>query len=322
MKSANPIGTFVCAAFGVACPAVAQLETGFEPPTYAGTAPGTGLAGQNGWSIVPSGGTPHIDWSVYPYTGNAPGIGGLPVGETQFVAGEKTAAGLARVAHAAPVSAGTWTLSFDLAIHWLGAPASPTVMGSVSLQPTQNFYIAFFAPAPGVPTPWDIHYPTMSAGGPLCCGSGTLPGPAWSGLAYNHWYHLVTVVDFVEHRITEVSITDLATGAASTVKPSGWYLSGGPASTEPLPDAIMLSAVGVHNPLSTRVIVAVDNLSLTAGAPCYPDCNADGALTVADFGCFQTKFVLGDPYADCNASGTLTVADFGCFQSAFVGGCP
>ena len=55
---------------------------------------------------------------------------------------------------------------------------------------------------------------------------------------------------------------------------------------------------------------------------CYPDCNADGATTVADFGCFQTKFVAGDPYADCNADGALTVADFGCFQTKFVVGCP
>ena len=54
---------------------------------------------------------------------------------------------------------------------------------------------------------------------------------------------------------------------------------------------------------------------------CYPDCNADGALTVADFGCFQTRFVANDPYADCNADGGLTVQDFGCFQTQFVGGC-
>ncbi len=56
--------------------------------------------------------------------------------------------------------------------------------------------------------------------------------------------------------------------------------------------------------------------------PCYPDCNADGALTVADFGCFQTNFIVGAPYADCNADGSLTVADFGCFQTNFVTGCP
>jgi hypothetical protein len=55
---------------------------------------------------------------------------------------------------------------------------------------------------------------------------------------------------------------------------------------------------------------------------CYPDCNADGQLTVADFGCFQTRFVAADPYADCNADGSLTVADYGCFQTEFVSGCP
>jgi hypothetical protein len=57
-------------------------------------------------------------------------------------------------------------------------------------------------------------------------------------------------------------------------------------------------------------------------AGCYADCSDDAALTVADFGCFQTKFVAGDPYADCNADGALTVADFGCFQTGFVAGCP
>ncbi len=55
---------------------------------------------------------------------------------------------------------------------------------------------------------------------------------------------------------------------------------------------------------------------------CYADCNADFALTIADFGCFQTRYVLVDPYADCNGDGSLTIADFGCFQTKFVGGCP
>ncbi len=55
---------------------------------------------------------------------------------------------------------------------------------------------------------------------------------------------------------------------------------------------------------------------------CYADCNADSMLTVADFGCFQTRFVAGDPYADCNGVGGLTIADFGCFQTRFVAGCP
>jgi hypothetical protein len=54
---------------------------------------------------------------------------------------------------------------------------------------------------------------------------------------------------------------------------------------------------------------------------CYPDCNTSGTLTIADFGCFQTRFVAADPYTDCNASGGLTVADFACFQARFVAGC-
>ena len=56
--------------------------------------------------------------------------------------------------------------------------------------------------------------------------------------------------------------------------------------------------------------------------PCYPDCNGDAALNLGDFGCFQTKFALGDPYADCNGDAVLNLGDFGCFQTKFALGCP
>ncbi|MCC6659619.1 MAG: PQQ-binding-like beta-propeller repeat protein [Phycisphaerales bacterium] len=56
--------------------------------------------------------------------------------------------------------------------------------------------------------------------------------------------------------------------------------------------------------------------------PCGPDCNADGSLNLADFGCFQTRFALGEPYADCNGDGVRNLADFGCFQTLFALGCP
>ena len=55
---------------------------------------------------------------------------------------------------------------------------------------------------------------------------------------------------------------------------------------------------------------------------CYADCTHDLVLTVADFGCFQTRFAADHPYADCNHDGLLTAADFGCFQTRFVVGCP
>jgi hypothetical protein len=68
--------------------------------------------------------------------------------------------------------------------------------------------------------------------------------------------------------------------------------------------------------------IGVDNVAFASAVGCYPDCNGDGSLTVADFGCFQTRFVAGHPYADCNGDGARTVADFGCFQTKFVAGCP
>ncbi len=41
--------------------------------------------------------------------------------------------------------------------------------------------------------------------------------------------------------------------------------------------------------------INLDDATNFVGLGCYPDCNGDGALTVADFGCFQTKFVAGCP---------------------------
>ncbi|MCC6660624.1 MAG: hypothetical protein IT437_07030 [Phycisphaerales bacterium] len=56
--------------------------------------------------------------------------------------------------------------------------------------------------------------------------------------------------------------------------------------------------------------------------PCYPDCNGDAILNLADFGCFTTKFALQDSYADCNGDGVRNLADFGCFTTKFALGCP
>ncbi|MCC6659763.1 MAG: hypothetical protein IT437_02630, partial [Phycisphaerales bacterium] len=45
-------------------------------------------------------------------------------------------------------------------------------------------------------------------------------------------------------------------------------------------------------------------------------------LNLSDFGCFTTKFALGDAYADCNGDGVLNLSDFGCFTTKFALGCP
>jgi hypothetical protein len=74
------------------------------------------------------------------------------------------------------------------------------------------------------------------------------------------------------------------------------------------------------NPIDVAYGLVVSGVVLAS--PCYADCNGDGVLGLADFGCFQTKFALGDPYADCNGDGILGLADFGCFQTKFALGCP
>ena len=83
----------------------------------------------------------------------------------------------------------------------------------------------------------------------------------------------------------------------------------------------LLAAQGQN---SAAFIASALDLTCPAAIACYAncDCSDEPVLTVADFGCFQTKFVSGDPYADCNDDRMLTVADFGCFQSRFVSGCP
>jgi hypothetical protein len=61
----------------------------------------------------------------------------------------------------------------------------------------------------------------------------------------------------------------------------------------------------------------------TATLGCLADINADGALTVGDFGAFQTAFVAANlRVCDFTEDGLLSIADFAAFQTAFVSGCP
>ena len=63
-------------------------------------------------------------------------------------------------------------------------------------------------------------------------------------------------------------------------------------------------------------------IRMTLDGNCYPDCNGDGSLNLSDFGCFTTRFALGEAYADCNGDGVRNLADFGCFTTKFALGCP
>ncbi len=68
-------------------------------------------------------------------------------------------------------------------------------------------------------------------------------------------------------------------------------------------------------------------LTLVVTNQCYANCNGDFTaggqpmLNLADFGCFQNRFVQQHPYADCNGDALFDLADFGCFMSKFAVGC-
>jgi hypothetical protein len=64
------------------------------------------------------------------------------------------------------------------------------------------------------------------------------------------------------------------------------------------------------------------------GCTCYANCDNSATppvLNVADFVCFQERFVAGEAYANCDGSTVppvLNIADFVCFMQRFVAGCP
>ncbi len=120
-----------------------------------------------------------------------------------------------------------------------------------------------------------------------------------------------------------VPLVNGPTGSGSSITNAGGTTS----SSVPPPLTIASASLGDQGTydyavLSPCVQGTSNGATLTVTGCCYPDCNASGTLTIADFGCFQSQFAAQDPYADCNASGTFTIADFGCFQSRFAAGCP
>ncbi|MFM9996109.1 MAG: choice-of-anchor B family protein [Phycisphaerales bacterium] len=148
-----------------------------------------------------------------------------------------------------------------------------------------------------------------------------------ANITYARW--LLSIQGATDALTVEVSNNNgAAWTTVETVAPSsgGWRTNTFRVSDFVAPTAQVRLRLSVtdagNNSMTEAGVDAVAVVSPTCAAPCYADCNESGNLTVADFGCFQGKYVLGDMYADCNASGSLTVADFGCFQGKYVLGCP
>ncbi len=147
-------------------------------------------------------------------------------------------------------------------------------------------------------------------------------------VTYSRW--VLSIQGTTDNLITEVSNNDGAswTQVESLGPSSGaWQKKSFRVADFVAPTSqvrVRFSITDTGTPAS-QTEAGVDAFSIaspTCPVTCYPDCNGVGGLTVADFACFQTRFVAGDPYADCNGVGGLTIADFGCFQTEFVQGCP
>jgi hypothetical protein len=257
--------SFVVASAGLAVAAHGTLIANFEPPTYAGSAAGTALAGQDGW-FTPVTAPVSNPGNVYTYAGNAFGLVANPTGGTQFAGVSNAGTSLGRAQHAVDFSiGGTWTASWDICVDRFGG-VLPAINNIASFSLQNSATSRFFQTlnvwdnlATG--NAWDAQYGVHAATGGAV-GFVTPANPAWENLNLNTWYRQSTTWDFTTNRILSISIDNLHDAAPATVLDvSGlaWFLAGGANSTLPLPTDIRLFAGGGAN--NTHV-TGWDNLSV------------------------------------------------------------
>lgn len=250
-----PVRAGAAALLALAGAARAQLETRFEPPPYVGSAAGTVITAQDGW------GTPvgFLAYRVFTYAGNAPALPNSAAGLTQFTAGTVAAGQHARATHAVNFGiSDVWTATWDVAGEFVGVLPTSPVLGRFSLEDaaTQRFWEADYQWVnPVTATSLDALYTVFSSGGAQLAPMA--PGPQWQGLQPSHWYRQSTTWQQSSNQVTEVTITDLTTGATAVVNPVGWFLHGGAAPSRPPATGVSLNTTGADGN-----VLAWDNLAV------------------------------------------------------------
>ncbi|MBC7836127.1 MAG: hypothetical protein H7Y88_13660 [Phycisphaerales bacterium] len=320
---------FAAASFSLAAAPALMAQgfmTGFETPTYTGSAAGTGIAGQDSWFIPAVAGS--IDGLVMTYAGNA---FGLPVnpsggGEQLLVSRSNGGTAFARSQREGMTFDTVSEFCYDVAGAFNGTPPSAQNLGSFSLQPLPNPAIPT---SKGLiqlntwvdvnnPTSWSVSYLAYDAGGVLFAGSGQFAGPEWQNLPLNHWFRVCTTIDFSLNMVTSVSITDLTTNITASAAPINWFLGGGQNSTLPVPTGVRFFAGG-----AAGNIMAWDNANfgVELPPPCPADFNDSGSVTSADITSFLSAWFAdvlnGTTVADFNESGGTTSADITAFLAAW-----
>ncbi len=108
-----------------------------------------------------------------------------------------------------------------------------------------------------------------------------LPNGATLPLITDQWVEYKAEIDLTADTLKEYYGGTLFTTTAQTW--TGNVQAGGTLAVRAL-DLYSATMDGIY----------YDDAALEGGS-CYPDCNGVGGLTIADFGCFQTKFVAGCP---------------------------
>lgn len=220
----------------------------FEPPAFSGSAAGTPLAGQQGWTTTPSGAVP---FNVHTFAGHSLGFAANPVGGSQCISGLATATQASAQRSISFASGSLYRITFDIAVKFNGALPAPGNPGSVSLQPTgtsQSFRTLNRWTNPATADTWIAGYNIFDSAGALI--SSAVAGPEWEDLLPNRWYRQSTLIDFGLNKVIEVGIIDLHTGNTATVLPVDWYLEGGASPGLPRPTAIRCNINGAGNAVS------------------------------------------------------------------------
>jgi hypothetical protein len=240
------MGTALCAILLAAPVANADYASGFE--NLDASPGGVSLTGQDSYYIPP--GTDSVDFLVYTYAGNALALPPNSTGGDQFIGGTGPAGDVyARAQRDVSFAAGAiWTLGYDFAATYLGAPPSANNIGSFSLRNepagvTHEIHLMSWV-NPDDPTLFNAFYMAYDTNGDQFAQPGESPGPAWENLELNHWYHSWTMIDLDTNMILEVGIIDLETMEESTYEPSDWYLAGGIGGSPDMPESFRFFAGG------------------------------------------------------------------------------
>jgi hypothetical protein len=93
------------------------------------------------------------------------------------------------------------------------------------------------------------------------------------------------------------------------------------ALVDQLAEVDSIDSTGIRAAFMEALLITSEKV-VPAQPGCFADCDANGALNILDFVCYQNLFVTGDLGADCDGNGALNILDFVCYQNAFVEGCP